>query len=60
MVQNKGVIFKQVPKGWPVEGQDLIIEDRPFDEHAEPPTDGIITKNFYVRTPKRGYPLIHH
>lgn len=49
MVQNKGLIFRKVPNGWPVEGQDLVIEDRPFDAaSAEPPQDGIITKNNYV------------
>ena len=48
MVQNKGLIYRKVPNGWPVEGQDLAIEDRPFEESAEPPQDGIITKNNYV------------
>ena len=48
MVQNKGLIFKQVPKGWPVPGQDLTVEDRPFDLNTEPPPDGITTKNFYL------------
>ena len=48
MVQNKGLIFKQVPKGWPVPGQDLVIEDRGFDLDTEPPNDGITTQNFYA------------
>ncbi|KAL8774039.1 MAG: hypothetical protein Q9209_001147 [Squamulea sp. 1 TL-2023] len=48
MVPNKGLIFKQVPKGWPVPGQDLAIEDQGFDLDTEPPQDGITTKNFYV------------
>ena len=48
MVQNKGAIFKQIPSGWPIEGQDLTIEDRGFDLDAEPPQGGITTKNFYV------------
>ncbi|KAL9000211.1 MAG: hypothetical protein Q9169_001113 [Polycauliona sp. 2 TL-2023] len=48
MVQNKGLIFKQVPQGWPVPGQDLVIEDQGFDLDAEPPQDGITTQNFYV------------
>ena len=45
--QNKGIIFKQIPSGWPVEGQDLVIEDRPFDLDTEPPENGITTKNYY-------------
>lgn len=48
MVQNKGLIFKSIPTDWPVEGKDLTIEDRGFDLHAEPPKDGITTKNYYV------------
>ena len=48
MIQNKGLIFKQEPKGWPVAGQDLAIEDRGFDLDAQPPEDGLTTQNFYV------------
>lgn len=48
MVQNKGLIFKSVPQGWPVEGKDLTIEDRGFDTDSEPPEDGITTKNYYA------------
>ena len=48
MVQNKGLIFKEVPVDWPIEGKNLAIEDRGFDLDAEPPQDGITTKNFYL------------
>lgn len=48
MVQNKGLIFKEPPVDWPVEGKNLTIEDRGFDLEAEPPKDGITTKNYYV------------
>ncbi|KAI4264115.1 MAG: hypothetical protein L6R42_000777 [Xanthoria sp. 1 TBL-2021] len=48
MVQNKGLIFKQIPQGWPVPGKDLVIEDQGFDLNTEPPQDGITTQNFYV------------
>lgn len=48
MVQNKGIIFKQVPKGWPVPGQDLTIEDRGFDLDQAPPEGGVTVKNFYA------------
>ena len=27
-VQNKGLIFKKVPSGWPIPGQDLAVEER--------------------------------
>lgn len=48
MVQNKGLIFKKVPSGWPVEGDHLVIEDRGFDLNAQPPHNGITTQNLHV------------
>ncbi|KAH9209680.1 putative zinc-type alcohol dehydrogenase-like protein PB24D3.08c [Leptodontidium sp. 2 PMI_412] len=48
MVQNKGVIFKKVPQGLPVPGQDLTVEVREFDIEQAPPAGGITTKNFYA------------
>ena len=48
MVQNKGLIFKNPPSGWPVEGRDLVIETREFDFEQNPPENGLTTKNFYV------------
>ena len=48
MVQNKGFIFSKVPNGWPVAGQDLTIEDRPFDLEQSPPEGGVTVKNFYA------------
>ena len=48
MVQNKGLILKSRPSGWPVPGKDLAIEARDFDLDAPPPEGGITTKNHYV------------
>jgi NADPH-dependent curcumin reductase CurA len=48
MVQNKGVIFKQVPTSLPVPGKDLTVEAREFDINQAPPSGGITTKNFYA------------
>lgn len=48
MVQNKGLIFKSVPSGWPVPGENLAVEAREFDLDASPPKDGITTKNCYL------------
>lgn len=42
---NKAVIFKKVPKGFPVPGQDLTIEDRPIDLDAVP-KGGLVLQNF--------------
>ncbi|KAJ4292600.1 hypothetical protein N0V90_009263 [Kalmusia sp. IMI 367209] len=48
MVQNKGVIFKQLPSGWPVAGQDLTIEARDFDLEQNPPEGGVTVRNYYA------------
>lgn len=48
MVENKGLIFKSVPSGWPKPGENLAIEDREFDLDQSPPEDGITTKNYYL------------
>lgn len=48
MVQNKAFMYKSVPVGWPVAGQDLTVEDIGFDETAPPPKGGFTTKNFYA------------
>ena len=48
MVQNKGLIFKSPPQGWPKPGENLAIETRDFDLETPPPKDGITTKNYHV------------
>ncbi|KAL8952241.1 MAG: hypothetical protein Q9222_001827 [Ikaeria aurantiellina] len=48
MVQNKGLIFKEIPTAEPVAGQHLAVETRDFNLDTEPPQDGITTQNFYV------------
>ena len=48
MVQDKGLIYKKVPNGWPVPGQDLAVEAREFDPNQTPPSGGITTKNYYA------------
>lgn len=48
MVQNKGLIFKQVPQGFPIAGKDLVVEAREFDLEQAPPAGGVTTKNLYA------------
>lgn len=48
MVQNKALIFKKPPTGFPILGEHLVLEDRPFDLETEPPKDGITTRNCYI------------
>ncbi|KAI3393146.1 hypothetical protein diail_4670 [Diaporthe ilicicola] len=55
---NKTFIFKKVPKGFPVPGQDVTAEDKPIDLNAVPP-GGLVLQNFvtsldpYMRTRMR-------
>lgn len=48
MVQNKSLIFKQVPTGLPVPGKDLVVETREFDVEQAPPPGGLTAKNLYI------------
>jgi NADPH-dependent curcumin reductase CurA len=48
MVQNKAVIFKKVPSGWPVPGQDLAVESSEFDLEQTPPEGGVTVKHYYA------------
>jgi NADPH-dependent curcumin reductase CurA len=48
MVQNKGLIFKKVPEGWPKAGEHLVIEDRPIDLNQDLPEGALLVKNFYA------------
>lgn len=48
MVPNPSFIYKHVPHGWPVPGQDLTIESPDFDIDAPPPTGGFTTHNLYA------------
>ncbi|EON67142.1 hypothetical protein W97_06395 [Coniosporium apollinis CBS 100218] len=48
MVQNKGLIFKEIPTKFPEPGKHLVIEAREFDPEQSPPSGGITTKNYYV------------
>lgn len=48
MVQNKGLIFKKAPEGWPVPGEHLAVEAREFDLEQQIPEGGLIVKNFYA------------
>jgi NADPH-dependent curcumin reductase CurA len=48
MVQNKSMMFRKVPEGWPVPGQDLTIEASDFDLEQQPPEGGVTVKNYYA------------
>ncbi|KAG8406690.1 hypothetical protein J3458_021026 [Metarhizium acridum] len=47
MVSNKTLVYKQVPKGLPVPGQDLVIETREIDLE-NPPKGGLIVEILYA------------
>lgn len=45
---NKTLIFKKIPSGPPVAGQDLVVEDRGFDASAAPPPGGVTLEILYA------------
>lgn len=48
MTQNKTLIFKKIPTGFPVPGEHLATEDRPIDLDAEAPKGGIVVSILYA------------
>ncbi|WPH03191.1 Hypothetical protein R9X50_00606700 [Acrodontium crateriforme] len=48
MVQNKALIFAEVPTGLPEAGKHLKLETREFDLEQAPPSGGITAKVHYV------------
>jgi NADPH-dependent curcumin reductase CurA len=48
MVQNRGVIYKKHPEGFPQVGVHLVVETREFDLNQAPPPGGVITRNLYA------------
>ncbi|KAK3347425.1 hypothetical protein B0H65DRAFT_547256 [Neurospora tetraspora] len=47
-VQNKTLIFKKIPTGYPVPGEHLVVEDRGFDTDAAPPPGGMTVSILYA------------
>lgn len=47
MVQNKKIIFAEIPQGAPVPGKHLTVETSDFDIEQAPPSGGVTTKNLY-------------
>ncbi|KAI9888457.1 MAG: hypothetical protein M1814_006904 [Vezdaea aestivalis] len=48
MVQNKGLVFAEIPTGVPVPGKHLVVESREFDLNGKPWQGGLTTKNIYA------------
>lgn len=48
MVQNKGLIYRKVPTGWPVAGEHLATEVSQIDLEKDIPEGGVIVKNHFV------------
>lgn len=48
MVQNKGIIFKEIPTGWPEAGKHLTVEARDFDVEQAPPEGGVTVRTYYA------------
>ncbi|PNH42626.1 hypothetical protein VD0004_g4720 [Verticillium dahliae] len=45
---NKSFIYKKAPQGFPVPGEDLVIEDRPIDLENAPLHGGVLVEVLYT------------
>lgn len=48
MVQNKGLIFKKIPVGFPVPGEHLVVEVVDDNVENSAPPDGLLLKSLYA------------
>jgi NADPH-dependent curcumin reductase CurA len=48
LTQNKALIYKSVPHGYPVPGKDLATETRSIDLAASVPSGSILVRNHYA------------
>ncbi|KAF7585312.1 hypothetical protein BBP40_011248 [Aspergillus hancockii] len=48
MSQNKALVFKKVPQGYPVPGQDIVIEPVTVDPNSPAPENGVVLQSLYT------------
>lgn len=48
MGSNKALVFKKVPRGYPVPGEDLTVEAVPYDPTVAAPPNGIVVRSLYA------------
>ncbi|KAI0993940.1 hypothetical protein K3495_g14244 [Podosphaera aphanis] len=48
MVQNKTLVYKRIPNGYPVPGQDLLVEDKGFNLNRSSPLGGLTVQTIYA------------
>ncbi|KGO74059.1 Alcohol dehydrogenase, C-terminal [Penicillium italicum] len=47
MAANKALVFKKIPQGYPVVGQDLVIETAAYDASVAAPDNGVVIQSLY-------------
>ena len=45
---NKALVFKQIPQGYPVPGQDLTVENISYDANVAAPDNGVVLQSLYT------------
>ena len=48
MSTNKALVFKKIPQGYPVAGQDLVIETADYDASVAAPDNGVVVQSLYT------------
>lgn len=46
--QNKALVFKKIPKGYPTPGEDIVVESTAFDPNSPAPENGLVLKTIYA------------
>ncbi|KAJ5089247.1 hypothetical protein N7532_007931 [Penicillium argentinense] len=45
---NKALVFKKIPQGYPVPGQDLTVEAATYDSSVAAPDNGVVLQSLYT------------
>ncbi|CAP79173.1 hypothetical protein E8E15_009056 [Penicillium rubens] len=48
MSANKVLTFKKIPQGYPVAGQDLVVETAAYDANVAAPDNGVVLQSLYT------------
>ncbi|KAF9887053.1 hypothetical protein FE257_010547 [Aspergillus nanangensis] len=47
-MSNKALVFKKIPSGYPVPGEDVVVEQASYDANTPAPADGIVVQSLYT------------
>ncbi|KAJ5099947.1 NADP-dependent oxidoreductase RED1 [Penicillium argentinense] len=45
---NKALVYREIPKGYPIPGQHLTVESATYDANIAAPADGVVIQSLYA------------